>query len=78
LEQLPYERGGMWKWPDDIAEIQERITIDFAANPRDIAESRPSEFAAINQRQPCFSGSSDPYIEQLIDGLRSSLGLPDK
>lgn len=78
LEQLPYERGGMWEWPDDLAEIQERITIDFAANPRDVAELTPAEFTAISQRQPNFPGSSDPHVEQLIDGLRNSLGLPDK
>jgi recombinational DNA repair protein RecT len=78
LKQIPYDREGMWKWPEDSAEIQQRITIDFNVEPEDVAAMSADEFRAIRQREPCFPTSADWRVQALINDNRERLGMPTK
>lgn len=78
LEQIPSDREGMWNWPEDSAEIQQRITIDFNVKPEDIAAMSADEFRAIRQREPCFPTSADWRVQALINANRERLGMPTK
>ena len=78
LEQIPYDREGMWNWPEDSAEIQRRITIDFKVSPADVAAMSADDFRAIRQREPCFPTSADWKVQALINDNRERLGMPTK
>jgi len=78
LEQIPYDREGMWKWPEDSAEIQRRITIDFKASPAEVAAMSVDDFQPIRQREPCFPTVADGTVQALIESNRERLGLPSK
>ena len=78
LEQIPYAREGVWRWPEDSKEIQQRITIDFNVEPEDIAAMSADEFWAIRQREPCFPTSADWRVKALINDNRERLGMPTK
>jgi hypothetical protein len=66
----------MWKWPEDSAEIQQRITIDFKVRPADVAAMSVDDFQAIRQREPRFPISADWRVEALIESNRERLGTP--
>lgn len=76
LEKVPYDREGMWNWPEDSAEIQQRITIDFKASPADVAAISVDDFQAIRQREPCFPSVADGSVQALIESNRERLGTP--
>ena len=78
LEQIPYDRAGMWKWPEDSPEIQQRITVDFKAIPEDVAAMSADDFQAIRQREPCFPTAADWRVQVLIESNRERLRMPVK
>lgn len=78
LEQIPYARASMWNWPEDAADIQQRITIDFNVSPEDVAAMSVDDFRAIRQREPCFPTSADWRVQALINDNRERLGMPTK
>jgi len=62
-----FEMG--WRWPQDIAEIQRFITIDFHADPQVLAKQTPSEFQAIKTKDKEYYEYRDQYA-LLLDAIQ--------
>jgi hypothetical protein len=54
LRQIPPSREWLWKWPDDIGEIQKRIRIDFSVTTAEVAKQDPEHFRAIEPVGPNY------------------------
>ena len=76
--QFVSQTDGNWpaSW-NDLAEsnpnsdfdwVSKCVTIDFSANPAEIAKQTPESFDAIRPNEPCFI--IDDRVQHLIDTLR--------
>lgn len=70
----PGREGAGWRWPQDRAEIEKRIRIDFSLVSEEVAAMSPDSFVAVNQIGPCYDHSSQHHVVRLIDRVQTSLG----
>jgi hypothetical protein len=65
------QQNGMWRWPQDSEEIQERISLDFGVRCEDIAAMDPQEFQVVQQTEPNY-GPDEFLIRRLLQACRQS------
>ncbi|MCH8046242.1 MAG: hypothetical protein IID44_21235 [Planctomycetes bacterium] len=70
---VPEAEYSMWKWPNDIDEIKERIHVDFTLQTEDVARMDVDSFTAVRQSYPNY-GPNESFIERLIWTARESVG----
>ncbi len=73
---VPEAEFGIWKWPNDIDEIKERIHVDFTLETEDVAKMDVDSFTAVRQSYPNY-GPNEAFIERLIWTARESVGQDD-
>ena len=71
LEQSSSRSRAMFKWPNDRAEIQQYVWIDFDANSNDLARQSADEFEAIKPIGPHYPWEDYPELSSLLETLRS-------
>jgi hypothetical protein len=53
----------------DFGDVSERVTFDFDADPRQIANQTPQTFRAITPHKPCYY-RIDAEVQRLIDTIQ--------
>lgn len=76
LEQSPSRSRAMFKWPNDRAEIQPYVWVDFDADANYLARQSADEFRAIEPIGPYYPWEDYPELSSLLETLRSTRGEP--
>jgi hypothetical protein len=69
LEQLPPKQN-MFEWPTDSREVQKYVTVDFAADPKRLAQQTPAEFDAVRPIGPYYPFEDRWQMKALIKTIR--------
>lgn len=59
-----------YEWPSASTKLQQRVAIDFAADPRTIAEQDPMAFTAIKPIGPYFEYRRYGFVQSLQETIR--------
>ena len=70
LQAVPPVREGDIAWPDDRAEFEKRVYIDFQADPQVIAQQKPEEFEAVKPIGSYFEFRDRGSVAALIKLLQ--------
>jgi len=60
-----------FKWPEQSAELQQRVAIDFVVDEAHVAEVDVVEFQPIHPVGPCFNYWKYGFLEELQESLRA-------
>ena len=63
-------------WPAESPRIQERVTIDFAADANEIVSQDPMEFQAIRPNGAYYEYRDYGAVESLQDTLKNASASP--
>ena len=55
LRAVSLEPGPIYSWPEDLAEIQKQVEINFHLTLMEVAEQDPNGFTAIRPKRPAYS-----------------------
>jgi hypothetical protein len=69
--EIPDDPGR--RWPAVSAEMQQRIVIDFAVDPLEVAQQRRLTFTAIRPKGPYYEYRDYGYVDRLQDKIRKSV-----
>ena len=70
LEQLP-PRESMFQWPADSGEVQKYVTVDFAADPKQLAGQMPAEFDAVRPIGPYYPFKDRGQVTAFLKTIRA-------
>lgn len=70
VQTVPAESRSMWKWPDDLAALKQRVRINFDVTTDEVLKMKPGHFTAVEQIGPNY-GPSEAAILDLQDVIRS-------
>jgi hypothetical protein len=62
-----------FRWPQDSAEVRQRVTIDFEADLREIARQDPMTFTAIRPIGPHYEYRDYGFVPSLQKTIRKSV-----
>jgi hypothetical protein len=66
---VPTRQRGMYSWPDDLEELQQRVKIDFSLTTADVSTMDPATFSAIAPIGPYYQ-VTDNRVESLLQAAR--------
>ena len=66
-----------YAWPAASNELQQRVSIHFAANPLTVADQDSWNFTAIKPIGPCYPGAEHSFVSSLQDTIRDSIRESD-
>ena len=72
LEQSSTRTGANLRWPEDQAEIEQYVCVDFDADANDLARQSADEFQAIKPIGPHYVWEDRPELSSLLETLRST------
>lgn len=55
----PRRIRGAWRWPEDVALVQQRVVVDFAVRSEDVGLMTPDSFSAVRQTNPNYGPETD-------------------
>jgi hypothetical protein len=68
----PKRSGGTWKWPEDVAEIQHHVAVDFTVQCSNVGQMDSNAFSAIKQIGPNY-GSEVETVTHLIEKCQKAV-----
>ncbi|MCO6044433.1 hypothetical protein NG895_11000 [Aeoliella sp. ICT_H6.2] len=69
LEKITPPRSSIYEWPADLQQVQQRVEVDFAADPRQIAQQTPEEFKAVLPIGYYYTYKDKGSVQALIDAV---------
>jgi hypothetical protein len=73
MQRARGQQSRLTDWPNGIADLSERVHVDFQLTRQDVAAMKVDSFTAVTQREPNF-GPHDPGIAQLIKTAAAGVG----
>jgi len=63
------EQSSIFRWPNEVDEIRQRVYVDFSINGLDVAAMNVDDFSAVKQIGPNY-GPSERRIRELLEATR--------